>query len=68
MWNVETSYLCPELVDGQVNRKASRCSGIGGAGLRCWKKSRHRRDNGADTGSIFALPEREQTSGGYLVT
>jgi len=28
MRNVETSYLCPELVDGQVNRKA-HCWGCG---------------------------------------
>ncbi len=28
MWNVETPYLCPELIDGQVNREA-HCWGCG---------------------------------------
>jgi len=53
MRNVETSYLCPERVDGQVNRPDEPGSSIrhtiGGAGLRCWKK-RMPACNGADTG------------------
>ena len=40
---------------------------MGGAGLRCWKK-RMPSCNGADTGSQFARPEREQTSGGCPFT
>lgn len=64
MWNVEISYLRPELVEGQV--KPVRHT-VGGMGVRGGKK-RMSACNGLDTGSKFARLEREQTSRGCPVT
>jgi hypothetical protein len=58
MWNVETSYLRLISQAGETVRHTD-----GGAGLRCRKKRRPL-CNGVDTGSNFARPERELSSGG----